>query len=560
VARSTRRDDRPGPESEGGRVVIALVLGLALLAGVVYLGAYVVAGNKVPVGTTVAGVDIGGRKPASAMSVLQDGLGSRADTPFTVSVNGHTVQVSPADVGLAVDYAASVHEAGASKSWRPSRLWAYYTTGTAFEPVVTLDQDRLASLMKRLDLSSGRPPRNGTVVFRHHDFEVRPPRPGLVLDPRQAGTAFWNAYLTDDPTVQLRMSEVPAEVGPAAVHRFVQRFANPAMSSAVKLRFGRATLDLSPSSYGNLLGARRVGHQLRPTVQARALARVARHQLVGAAVDRPQPATVALLDGRPQVVSAKPGVRYAPRDVAVALVRAISSPGRSARVRTTPAKASFTDADARALGIHRRLATYTVHVPRGARGDALTSAVGRLDGTVLKPGGSLSVRGRLGPATPAGAAGDALGTALFNAAWLGGLQIDHHATARSYSGREPVGRDASLRHGQGVGFTDHTSYGVLVSVSLDGGSLTASLWSTPRWTVRSTHGPRTHVVKAGRDVRRGGQCSPRDGRDGFQVTVTRSFAQGGTVDHTTAYTARYAPVPAVVCKPRHQHHHHGHHH
>ena len=299
MARSTRRDDRPGPESEGGRVVVALVLGLAMLAGVGYVGAYLATSDKVPVGTSVAGVDIGGKNPSSAMNSLRSGLAGKADMPFTVSVNGQTRQVPPSDVGLAVDYAASVRKAGAAKSWRPSRMWAYYTDGTTFEPVVTLDQDRLASLLSDLDRTAGRHPRNGTVLFGQHTFTVRQPRPGLVLDPRWAGSAFWNAYLTDDPSVQLRMSEVAPAVDAPAIHRFVRRFANPAMSSGVQLHFGHATLHLSPAAYGDLLGARRLGHQLRPTVKADALARVARHQLVGAAADRPQPATVAIRDGQP---------------------------------------------------------------------------------------------------------------------------------------------------------------------------------------------------------------------------------------------------------------------
>lgn len=554
MARSTRRDDRPGPESEGGRVVIALILGLAMLAAVVYGGAYLMASDKVPVGTTVAGVDIGGKKPSSAMTSLRDGLDSRAGMPFTVTVNGHTQQVSPSDVGLAVDYAASVAHAGATKSWRPSRLWAYYTTGTSFEPVVTLDQDRLATLLRSLDRTAGRDPRNGTVVFHRTGFDVRPPRPGLVTDPRYAGTAFWNAYLTDDPTVELRMTEVAPDVGPEAVHRFVRRFANPAMSSAVALRFGKTTLHLPPSSYGPLLGARQVGHQLRPTVQAHALARVARHELVGAEINRPEPATVALVDGRPQVVGGRPGSRYAAHDVAVALVRAITSPDRRARVRPTPAKPSFTTADARALGIRKTLASYAVHVPGSARTGALDAAVRRLDGIVLKPQQSFSLRGRLGPATPSGVAGDALATSLFNAAWLGGLQITNHATSRTYTGRAPMGRDATLRDGHGVAFTDDSSYGVLVAVSLRGGSLTTTLWSTPRWKVHSTHGRRTHVVEAGRDIRRGKQCTPHDGRDGFEVTVTRTFASAGDVDHSSSYSVRYEPKDAIVCKPRHHRH------
>jgi vancomycin resistance protein YoaR len=534
---------------------VALVLGLTLLAGVVYVGAYLAASDKVPVGTTVAGVDIGGKRPPSATDVLRDGLARRADTPFTVTVNGHTVQVPPSDVGLAIDYSASVSNAGAVRSWRPSRLWAYYTTGTAFEPVVTLDQDRLATLLEQLDVTAGRDPRNGTVVFGHHTYTVRPPRPGLVLDPRQAGAAFWNAYLTDDPSVSLGMSEVAPAIGPEAIHRFVRRFANPAMASAVQLRFGHATLRLPPSAYGDLLGAQRSGHQLRLTVQARALARVTRDQLVGAATNRPQPATVTLRDGRPQVVSAKPGMSYAPRDVAFALLRAITSPDRTARVRPTPAEATFTDADARALGIRRELSSYTVRIPEGSRSDALAAAAHRLDGIVLKPHRALSLRGRLGPATPDGPGGDALATALFNAAWLGGLQVTHHSTSATYTGDAPLGRDASLRNGQGLSFTDDTSYGVLVAAEVQGRSLTVSLWSTPEWTVRSSHGPRTHVVEAGRHVRSGKGCTPRDGRDGFEVRVTRSFVRGGAVDRTTSYTVDYAPVDAVVCKQRHRDHH-----
>jgi vancomycin resistance protein YoaR len=559
VARSTRRDQRPGPESEGGRVVLALILGLALLAGGIYVTAYVVAGDKIPVGTTVAGVDIGGKNPSSAMQLLRDGLASRADTPFTVTVNGQTQQVSPADVGLAVDYSASVRNAGAVRSWRLSRLWSYYTTGTSFEPVVTLDQNRLAALLRRLDTTAGRGPRDGTVVFRHHTFAVRKPRPGLVLNPRAAGTAFWNAYLTDNPRVDLPMSQVTPTISDAAVQRFVRRFANPAMSSAVDLHFGATSLHLSPSDYGHLLGARRLGDNLRPTVRARPLAHVVHRALSGAAIDRPQPATVALSDGRPRVVPAKRGLTYAPHDVAVALLRAITSPRRTARVRATPAKASFTNADARALDIRRQLATSTVTLAHATPSAALSRAVDAVDGTVLRPHHSLSLRGLLGAATPDGEGGDALATAVFNAAWLGGLQVTAHATSPSYTAAASVGRDATLAQGQDLAFTDNTRYGVLVSAQAQHGELTVTLWSTPQWTIRSSHSHRTHVVPAGRDVRTGEHCTPRDGQEGFQVTVTRSFAQGGAVDHTSSYTVTYAPVAAVVCKAPRHHRHHGHH-
>ncbi|HEY3529562.1 MAG TPA: hypothetical protein VGK78_10450 [Nocardioides sp.] len=81
-----------------------------------------------------------------------------------------------------------------------------------------------------------------------------------------------------------------------------------------------------------------------------------------------------------------------------------------------------------------------------------------------------------------------------------------------------------------------------------------TLWSSPQWQVTSDHGARTNVVPAGRKVDHSRACTARTGRDGFDVTVTRSFAEGGQVDHTSSYSVSYAPVSAVVCRPRHHRH------
>ena len=50
-------------EKEGGRAVLFLLLVLAALAGGAYVAAYLAAGDKVPRGTTVAGVEVGGHTP-----------------------------------------------------------------------------------------------------------------------------------------------------------------------------------------------------------------------------------------------------------------------------------------------------------------------------------------------------------------------------------------------------------------------------------------------------------------------------------------------------------------
>jgi len=283
-------------------------------------------------------------------------------------------------------------------------------------------------------------------------------------------------------------------------------------------------------------------------------------RLGGRPADAPRDATVALVNGRPHVVRARPGMVFAPGDLATALVEAIRASSRSARVRASREPASFTDADARALGITDQISSATVHLPRGSHVDGLVSAAARLDGAVVRPGDSLSLRARLGGDVPGDRAATQLATATFNAAWLGGLPVGSHATLPAYSGVYPMGRDATLGDGQDLAFTDNTSYGVLVSVATvppsasHGGSLTVSLWSRPRWTVTSSHSTPDNVVPSGRVVHHGKGCQARDGRPGFDVTVTRTFAHhpSGTADHSTSYAVHYSPVAAVVCR-RHGH-------
>ena len=533
-----------------------LILGLSLLAGGCYVAAYLAASDKVPVGTSVAGVDIGGHHPASATVVLRDGLDGRARTPFTVVLNGRTMRVRPHQVGLDVDYTASVHAAGAARSWSPERLWAYYTGGATIDPVKQLDQARLATLIDRLDRSDGNAPTDGVVTFHRDGFIVTPPQDGLAVDLRGAASAFFDSYLSDDPRVQLPLVATAPDIDAAAVHRFVAGFANPAMASAVTLRLGQDTVRLQPSSYGSLLGAQKVGHRLRPTVRAQALATVVTDRLGRPPADAPQDATVALVDGRPHVVRARSGSVFAASDLATALVDAIGATDRTARVRATREPAAFTDADARALGITDQISSATVHLPRGSHVDGLVSAAARLDGAMVKPGDSLSLRDRLDTDVPARQAATQLATATFNAAWLGGLQLGSHATLPAYTGVYPMGRDATLDDGQDLVFTDNTSYGVLVSVATvrpsasHDGSLTISLWSTPRWTVSSSHGTPDNVVPSGRVVHRGQGCRERAGHPGFDVTVTRTFAHSGSgdADHSTSYAVHYSPVPAVVCR------------
>ena len=112
------------PETPPGRrrlrrAGLALGVLVAVLAAA-WVGGYLLAGDKVPRGTTVAGIAIGGLAEGEAARRLEDGLRARAERPVPVTVDGRTTEAEPAELGLSVDYEATVAEAGVRKSWSPT--------------------------------------------------------------------------------------------------------------------------------------------------------------------------------------------------------------------------------------------------------------------------------------------------------------------------------------------------------------------------------------------------------------------------------------------------------
>ena len=158
-----RRRRGAGRESEGGAAVVLVVLVVLAMGGSGWVAAYAGASGKVPRGTTVAGVDIGGRDSRAASATLADGLRREGPGPMTVTVGSVAAQVDPAEAGLTVDAVASVESVLGPRSWDPRVLWGYYTGGDEAEPVVDVDMRRMQALLDALDEQAGQPPRDAGI-------------------------------------------------------------------------------------------------------------------------------------------------------------------------------------------------------------------------------------------------------------------------------------------------------------------------------------------------------------------------------------------------------------
>jgi vancomycin resistance protein YoaR len=567
-----------GPETQdkaGGRVVLWLLLGLLVVFGGLYVAAHYAAGDKVPRGTTVSGVSIGGHPQAEAAERLRAGLAEQVSAPIEASVDGTPVTVEAAEAGLEVDYEASVAEAGGEESWDPVRLWNYFTGGDELEAEVVVDEAALGALVTRLDAEHGRTPREGALAFEGARITETKPRTGRSLDPTATGDALAAAWLEGD-TAELDLVEDQPEIDAGDLAEARQSFANAAVSGPVTLSFEQSSVRLQPADYTPALSMEPVDGALEPRLDDKALAAMLEGKVAidGAPVD----ATVALVGGRPQVVPAKPGVTYDEQQITDGFLELVAASGdqRTLAVDAKVARPDFTTKDARALQIREQVSTFTTYYPYAEyRNVNIGRAAEIIDGYVLKPGETFSLNDTVGERTVAngftegyvisdgilvqdlGGGVSQMATTLFNGMFFAGLEDVEHKPHSFYIDRYPVGREATVAWGAvDLRFRNDTPYGVLIDTNVTpstpstSGVVTVSMYSTKHWDITSSTGERHNITQP--QVRRINtlRCHPNEGYGGFDIDVTRFFEPAGANTETRepeVFSTTYTPSDTVIC-------------
>lgn len=563
-------------DSAGGKVVLLVLGGLLLLAGGAYAAAYLAAGDKVPRGTTVEGVEIGGMTPDDAEQALRDGLADRVERPVPVSVDGRTATLSPTEAGLEVDYAATVAESGGGKSWAPGRLWNYWTGGGEQGAEVTVDDAAFEAALDGLADEVGTAPTDGAVRFRGGEIKVTDPAPGTGFDADEARAGVLASYLSeDDEVVELDATVVQPEIDEAAVQEALDTFANPAMSAPVTLVFGDSPVQLRPQQFSAALRMRAEGGALVPDLKTKKLTALVDD---GVSADEPVDATVELVNGKPRVVPAKPGVAYDPDDVGSAFLQLVTREGdeRQMEVEATVVEPEFTTADAKALRIKERVSSFTTYYPYAEyRNVNIGRAAAIVDGTVLKPGEVFSLNDIVGERTrengftegfiisdgifkeDLGGGVSQMATTTFNAMFFAGLKDIEHKPHSFYIDRYPVGREATVAWGAvDLRFENDTPYGVLVhatvqpATSSSQGVVTVSMYSTKTWDITTKTSDRYNYRAPATRTLTTPDCYANTGYSGFDVDVWRYFHEPGSdeVAKTEKFHTSYTPSDTVVCK------------
>lgn len=563
-----------GREALGGRAVVVAVATVALLLGGGYAAAGAFASDRVPRGTTVGGVAVGGQTPAEAKQTLARAWQDRVDAPITVTVDGETTTVAPSEAGLEPALDATVEAAGAGDSWAPGRLWDYWTGGDEVAPVVTVDEQRMQATVQRLDGELGTAPVDGTVSFTGSTVRTTKATTGRVLDDEAVREALVAAYLSEEPSAELELVEVEPDITDADVEQAVEDYANPALSGPVTLVFGDTPVKLRPSDYAKALSLDADGGVLTLATDIDVVM-----DLVDEATVQGEPvdATVRIVDGEPKVVPAKPGVSFADADVYTLFIDLLTQPEgeRRGEVDATVVEPEVTTKDVRQLGIKEQVSTFTTYYPHAEyRNTNIGRAAELTNGTLLLPGETFSMNDIVGERTrengftegfiisngilreDLGGGVSQLATTLFNAMFFAGLEDVEHKPHSFYIDRYPVGREATVAWGAlDLRFRNNTEHGVFVqsyirpSTPSSQGSVTVSLYSTKVWDIEARASNRYAYTEPKVRYLQTDDCYAYTGSSGFQIDVFRDFRRPGKekVVRTEKFHTVYTPSDSVRC-------------
>jgi vancomycin resistance protein YoaR len=558
------------------RVVPWLLFGLVVLFGALYVACYWFTSDRIPRGTTVDGISIGGMAPAAARARLQEGLDGRAAEPIRVVANGERATIQPAGAGLGVDVPATVAASGGGRSWDPVRMWEYFAGGNDEQPVVTVDRAALDAAVARVADRVDVPATEGSVRFVGDQAVAKYPERGTVVDRAAAAKAVRAAFLTTSDAVDLPTAEAAPVVSKDAVSRAMDRFANPAMSGAVVITLGGEGVRLEPADFAPALSMKAVGTELQPQLDAQALlARLT--PKMGQIAEKPEDATFKIVGGKPVLVPAKTGVTFDPADVTAPFLDLVTKSGaeRTLAVKSVPAQPELTTDAAKRLGINQQVSTFTTNFPYAEyRNQNLSRAAELVNGTLLQPGETFSLNDTVGERTAAngftkgfiisdgvfkedfGGGVSQVATTTFNAAFFAGLEDVEHKPHSFFIDRYPVGREATVAWGSvDLKFKNTTPYGVYVQASVDKstpstqGAMHVSMYSTKYWDIKAEQSDRYNVTQPQTRRLSGAECVPNDGYGGFDIDVYRLFYRAGSdqLDHRETMHTRYTPSDTVVC-------------
>jgi vancomycin resistance protein YoaR len=548
----------------------ALLAGLLVFVGVLallYTVDVAMASGKVPRGTVVNGVHIGGKSKAEARRLL-----ARLDAPHTVVVtlpgSGETLSVQSSSVGLRIDPDRTVEHARAESLNPWGRLRAVFGKHEV-APVATANATQLRDTLKAWAKKVDRVAREASIRFDGTTPVGVPPRAGRVVDVEATAGAIVDAY-PGDLSVEGVAAVDPVKTTDADLARALDDIARPAVSAPVTLETPNDGVTMTRAMVAKVLRIdTNSDGKLAPRLDTKALNDVLL-DVLKPVEHLPKDAGFKLGPGDTITVTPSAPGRKVDRDaLALALLPALTRPApRTVPLSLVTAEPRISTARAKALGVKEKVGEFTTYHPCcRARVQNIHTIANIVNGAVVLPGETFSLNGYVGerdrgrgfveapmildgkfvPAVGGGVSQFA--TTMFNAVFFGGFADVFHKPHSYYISRYPAGREATVSSpSPDLKWRNDSTYGVFITTSYTGKSVTVTFWSTKRYDVESVSGPRYRIRATHTEYDSSPTCESSSGEPGFDIDVWRVFKVAGKEVRREKFHTRYFPEPRFVCR------------
>jgi vancomycin resistance protein YoaR len=565
-----------------GRIVLrravfltGVVVVLATVVGLVFAGS----SSQLAAGTTIAGIDVGGRSRDEAVQLLSRRAAAVADTPVVFTAGGRRFAVTATQLDVSVDWRKAVADAAQrTDGFGPVRGIARLRArvfGVDVQPHIDAYDAGVSYKLGQIAAAVDRKAADAKIVRKGLSVIVVDGRSGLEIDRPAATGAMLQALASLDrgAPVALPLHEVDAKVHAADLDAALAK-AQTALSAPLRLTYGATRWRVPRYRIAPML-ALPAGGETDVSIGGRGAEQYF-DRLAAAVAREPQ-------DARFQVTAAgkiaiRPSQAGLELDVAKTLkalsAAAFSTDKRTAKLVVAVAQPARTTADAKAMGIDDVVSSYTTTYGGTPGRLANVALVAKLiDGTLVKPGATFSFNDTTGERTAAkgfqeapviinGELQNGLGggvcqvsTTVFNAAFDAGLPITARTNHALYISHYPLGRDATVNYPDiDLRFVNDSDHWLLLRTFVGPGSLTVNLYGTQlHRRVESTTEPLTVTgevpVKETDDptLEKGKQVVDEYGAPPRETSVHRLvYDAGGKLLYDNTWRSYYVGEPSLV--------------
>ena len=562
IGHSQYRRDR---NRRGLKVILGVLVGLVLIAGIAYAWDVMANQHKVPRATSVGGVDISRMERTAAVEKLAGELGDVATRPVVVRAGEKASELIPQDSGLSLNYQKAV-DGIPDASLNPfARLYSFIKPTEEIPVAVDVDDAQLDSTLDRVGEELKIEPEDGNLELIDGSLKETAPKLGQAVE-KEALRGDVEKHWLDPDGVEVTPMVVEPQINAAAIEAMRTGDAARALDNPLTLKGENNTAGtLRKPEISQFVSIAAEDGELRLKVDKDRARELFQERMQGSEV----PGTNAKISFSGNDKQITPSVDGSVIDWEKTLDgfedRVSSEDDREWNADYKPDPADFTTEMAEKATFDDTVSEFSTGGFSGASGTNIRLVAQQVNGAVVNPGETFSLNGYTGPRGTAqgyvesgiiidGHAGKAVGggisqfaTTLYNAAYFAGMEDVAHTPHSYYISRYPAGREATVYEGAiDLQFKNTSNHPVRIETSF-GSDITVRFKGVKTVEVESINNGRWAKTEPQRKSV-SEDCSPSSGAPGFTTSDTRVIKDlsGKEISRETTTTV-YDPQPIVTC-------------